>query len=602
MEIKAESKTVREISRQGEELIRRLKSLNVGLCPLEAQSAYVKLCLSQSCGKCTPCRVGLARIEELIDKILDGQGTDGDIDLIYDTALAVKDSSDCAIGATAGELILKGIDAFRDDYAAHLKGYCRCDERVIPCVSSCPAGVDIPGYIALAKEGRYHDAVKLIKKDNPFPVVCGYVCEHPCENTCRRTVMDAPINIRGIKNYATLAADNVHLDPCGAPTGKKVAVVGGGPGGLTCAYYLRLMGHDVTVYERKNALGGMLRYGIPEYRLPRRELDRDIEAILDAGVKIDGRTVDADLFEEILKAYDAVFVSVGAHLDKKLKIEGEDLGGVISAVDFLGKIGDGLKPDFTGKDVVIVGGGNVAMDCTRTAKRLGARSVTCAYRRRIEDMTALYEEIEGALSEGCVIAQLVAPLKIEGENGVCKYFVGQKQIIGEHDRNGRPAPKAADAPPIKMAADVVIVAIGQDVDSTPFTAHGVQVKWGAIRSDGCGKVDGFDNLFAGGDCVSGPATVIKAIEAGKVAARSIDNYLGFDHEISVDVEIPSPDKIAPRSGRIVMDNRPSNVRKDDFDLCEIPMTEEELKKEASRCLRCDKYGFNCFRGGREQKW
>ena len=602
MEIKAESKTVREISRQGEELIRRLKSLNVGLCPLEAQSAYVKLCLSQSCGKCTPCRVGLARIEELIDKILDGQGTDGDIDLIYNTALAVKDSSDCAIGATAGELILKGIDAFRDDYDAHLKGYCRCDERVVPCVSSCPAGVDIPGYIALAKEGRYHDAVKLIKKDNPFPVVCGYVCEHPCENTCRRTVMDAPINIRGIKNYATLAADNVHLDPCGAPTGKKVAVVGGGPGGLTCAYYLRLMGHDVTVYERKNALGGMLRYGIPEYRLPRRELDRDIEAILDAGVKIDGRTVDADLFEEILKAYDAVFVSVGAHLDKKLKIEGEDLDGVISAVDFLGKIGDGLKPDFTGKDVVIVGGGNVAMDCTRTAKRLGARSVTCAYRRRIEDMTALYEEIEGALSEGCVIAQLVAPLKIEGENGVCKYFVGQKQIIGEHDRNGRPAPKAADAPPIKMAADVVIVAIGQDVDSTPFTAHGVQVKWGAIRSDGCGKVDGFDNLFAGGDCVSGPATVIKAIEAGKVAARSIDNYLGFDHEISVDVEIPSPDKIAPRSGRIVMDNRPSNVRKDDFDLCEIPMTEEELKKEASRCLRCDKYGFNCFRGGREQKW
>ena len=602
MEIKAESKTVREISRQGEELIRRLKSLNVGLCPLEAQSAYVKLCLSQSCGKCTPCRVGLARIEELIDKILDGQGTDGDIDLIYDTALAVKDSSDCAIGATAGELILKGIDAFRDDYDAHLKGYCRCDERVVPCVSSCPAGVDIPGYIALAKEGRYHDAVKLIKKDNPFPVVCGYVCEHPCENTCRRTVMDAPINIRGIKNYATLVADNVHLDPCGAPTGKKVAVVGGGPGGLTCAYYLRLMGHDVTVYERKNALGGMLRYGIPEYRLPRRELDRDIEAILDAGVKIDGRTVDADLFEEILKAYDAVFVSVGAHLDKKLKIEGEDLDGVISAVDFLGKIGDGLKPDFTGKDVVIVGGGNVAMDCTRTAKRLGARSVTCAYRRRIEDMTALYEEIEGALSEGCVIAQLVAPLKIEGENGVCKYFVGQKQIIGEHDRNGRPAPKAADAPPIKMAADVVIVAIGQDVDSTPFTAHGVQVKWGAIRSDGCGKVDGFDNLFAGGDCVSGPATVIKAIEAGKVAARSIDNYLGFDHEISVDVEIPSPDKIAPRSGRIVMDNRPSNVRKDDFDLCEIPMTEEELKKEASRCLRCDKYGFNCFRGGREQKW
>ena len=279
----------------------------------------------------------------------------------------------------------------------------------------CPAGVDIPGYIALVRAGRYNDAVRLIRKDNPFPTVCGYVCEHPCEARCRRSMVDDAVNICGIKRFACDHATDTTPPPCAPSTGKRIAVIGGGPGGLSAAYFLSLMGHKVVVYDQRPQLGGMLRYGIPDYRLPQEKLDADIEFILSTGIEVHTDTsIGRDIeFSDIENQYDAVYISIGAHNDKKIGIDGENSIGVHAAVQLLRDIGEGRAPDFHGKRVCVIGGGNVSMDATRTALRLGAASVTCVYRRRISDMTALNEEIEDAQAEGCQILQLQAPDHIE---------------------------------------------------------------------------------------------------------------------------------------------------------------------------------------------
>lgn len=588
------------------DLSRRIEQAPVGNCPVELTSAFLKLCLAQSCGKCVPCRVGLDKLIVLIDQLLDGNGSAEDLETIERTASAIADSSDCAIGFEAARLVLEGMAAFRDDYLSHLNNdRCTAGFASIPCTAECPAHVDIPAYIALTGEGRYADAIRVIRKDNPFPSVCGLICEHPCEAHCRRSTVDAPVNIRGLKRFAIDNAGVVPAPGKAPATGKTVAVIGGGPAGLTAAYYLSLMGHKVTVYERRTRLGGMLRYGIPCYRLPDSYLDADIDTILSLGVEVKfGVHIGKDItLDELKKQYDSVYISIGAHSDKKLGIEGEGGRGVISAVELLGSIGDGNKPDFTGKNIVIVGGGNVAMDVTRTSMRLGAASVKCVYRRRKEDMTALPEEIEGAIAEGCEVVELKAPVRIalDAEENV-RALVVQPQVIGPVS-HGRPAPYNADAPEEEIPCDVIIVAIGQAIDSKHFEESGIGVKRGALVARSDGSVSGQDGVFTGGDCVSGPATVIRAIEAGKVAAANIDAYLGFNTEIALDVDVPAATyKFQPACGRVNNTERPAEDRKDDFDLMELPMTEQEAKQECSRCLRCDHYGCAALKGGRVSKW
>ena len=566
------------------------------------------LCHAQTCGKCVPCRVGLGQLSHLIEGILEGKGSVKDVELIEQTATVIRDTADCAIGREAANMVLKGVRGFKDDYMEHvIKHRCLCNlNQPVPCVALCPAGVDIPGYIALIAEGRYADAVRLIRKDNPFPVSCAMVCEHPCEARCRRNMVDDAINIRALKRYAVDNAGRVEVPKCAEPTGKKVAVIGGGPGGLSAAYFLSLMGHEVEVFEKHSSLGGMLRYGIPSYRLPRERLDEDIEAILSTGVKANLNTEIGKDFtiRELRRRFDCVYIAIGAQADKNVGIEGEDCRGVISAVELLGGIGDGELPDFFGRRVVIIGGGNVAMDCARSARRLNAERVTIVYRRRRIDMTALPEEIEGAVEEGCELLELQAPVRIESDRvGNVAALWTQPQIISTVDKSGRPRPAKADEPERRIECDIVVVAIGQGIETAPFEQYGIPIKRGVIDAMSSSDIGTITGVFAGGDCVTGPASAIKAIAAGKVAAANIDEYLGFHHEITVDVDIPAVsmrDKVP--CGRVNPGERPADERRRDMNLIERVMTDQEAMQEARRCLRCDHFGYGSFKGGRTSQW
>ena len=588
----------------------RIAASPPGLCPVDLALNFLNLCRAQTCGKCVPCRIGLTQLANMLQEVLEGETNLRILPHIQETAEAIANTADCAIGIDAANMILVGLKGFREDYEEHILhhrclGYLR---NPVPCVALCPAGVDIPGYIALVKEERCADAVRLIRKDNPFPIACAYICEHPCEARCRRNMVDDALNIRALKRYAVDQAGDVPQPDCADPTGKKVAVIGGGPGGLSAAYYLALMGHKVTVYEKRKRLGGMMRYGIPSYRLPREKLDQEIQSILSLGIEVHtGISVGQDVsLEELKREYDSLYLSIGAQTDKKTGIPGEDSAGVISAVELLRRIGDEELPDFTGQEVAVIGGGNVAMDVTRSAIRLGAKKVSCVYRRRLEDMTAQMEEVEGAVAEGAEILALHAPTRIEaGENGEVKALWVQPQVIGEVDRaSGRPRPYAADTEERRIPADIIIVAVGQGIESAGLEQSGIQIqRGGRLMANPTTQLSEMEGIFAGGDCVTGPATVIRAIAAGKVAAANIDEYLGFHHEITAAVEVPSPrfNDLRP-TGRVSNAERDADERKRDFRCIECGLSHEEAMQESGRCLRCDHFGYGNFKGGRQVKW
>ena len=608
LDIKTPSRAQTVVEGLYRDMERRIAASPPGLCPVDMSLSFLQLCHAQTCGKCVPCRIGLGQLTLLINQVLDGEATMETIAIIEKTARSIVNTADCAIGRDAARLVVEGLEGFRDDYEEHVK-HNRCLaglQNPVPCVALCPAGVDIPGYMALVGEGRCADAVRLIRKDNPFPTACAYICEHPCEARCRRNMVDDAINIRGLKRYAVDHAGVVPQPECAPATGKKVAIIGGGPSGLSCAYYLALMGHGVTVYEEREQLGGMLRYGIPSYRFPREKLDAEIESILSLGIEVHtGVTVGRDIWlEKLEQEYDCIYIAIGAHQDKKTGIPGENSKNVISAVEMLRAIGDNEMPDFTGKQVVVIGGGNVAMDVTRSSIRLGADKVTCVYRRRQADMTALPDEITGALAEGAELMTLAAPVRIEAdEDGAAKALWVQPQIIGEVDKAGRPRPGKAALEEVRIPADVIVVAIGQGVEIQGFDQAGVPIQRGAFVAGLSGQVRDMDSVFAGGDCVTGPATAIRAIAAGKVAAANIDEHLGFRHEITVDVEIPIPKlNNSPPHGRIDTTEREACERKHDFEDIECGLTQEGACAEAGRCLRCDHFGYGIFRGGRNEKW
>ena len=587
---------------------RRIEASPPGLCPVDMTLSFLRTCHSQSCGKCVPCRVGLGALTKLLESVMEGSAEEDVIPLIEKTALNIRDTSDCAIGSTAAETVLSAIRTFRDDFLSHiLSGRCNYGlELTVPCSTTCPCHVDVPGYIALTGVGRYDDAVRLIRKDNPFPSVCAYICEHPCEERCRRHMVDAAINICGLKRYAVDHAGEQEAPPCAEHTGKRVCVVGAGPGGLTAAYYLTLMGHSVTVYEQREKPGGMLRYGIPVYRLPRQVLEKDIRHILSTGIELKTNiNVGEDIsIDELKENYDAVYLAIGAHVDRKLDIEGEEGHGVHSAIGILRMIGEGDIPDLEGKRVCVVGGGNVAMDAARTSLRLGAKEVFCIYDKRMEDLAALPDERDQALKEGMKLMTLVMADHVElDEDSRVKALWVHPQIVSGYDKKGKVIVRNAYTDLVRIECDYVFTAIGQSIQSGHFLEEGKVTVKGTIETDASCFVPGSGNVFAGGDAVTGATSVVLAVHAGKTAADNIDAFLGGYHEIGDDIEIPSPRlSNVPPCARVDLKGRRVEEIKGDFDLVNIGMSPEEAIQEASRCLRCDRFGYGLFRGGRKLSW
>ncbi|MCQ2752367.1 MAG: FAD-dependent oxidoreductase [Coriobacteriales bacterium] len=590
---------------------KRLKSTNYQTCPIEFLASYVKTCASQSCGKCVPCRIGLKQVSNLLDEILDGYADLSTLDLLKSTAQNIYYSADCALGFECAAKVLEALDAYKDDFNYHLY-YGECGESkpvAVPCAKGCPAHVDIPSYVALVGEQKYDEALSVIYKDNPLPAVCGLICEHPCEANCRRGIVDDAINIRGIKRFAIENSSKNFAekldkllevqDGCPVKKGKtpKVAIIGGGPAGLTAAFYLRKFGFAVTIFEAREALGGMLRYGIPEYRLPKETLDKEIKVITDLGVKVKLNTkIGEDVKLKDIKAkFDCIFMAIGAHSDNKLGIPGEDAQGVVSAVEMLRACGGGKPYDYTDKRVIVVGGGNVAMDCARSAMRCGAKSVDVVYRRRKVDMTALVEEIDDTIADGCTLRELMAPVRVLKKAGKVAGLQVQPQIIGQKSR-GRFAPRPANCDPINLDADIIIVAIGQKIESEIFAKDKIENNRGRILCEPNGQV--FDYLYTGGDCQSGPSTVINAIKAGKNVALNIDKAFGFEHSMKLGFKLPNaPAKSRTYCARSEMSKKSPQQTNRNFELVENSYSLEEVLQECSRCLRCSSNGFAAFRKG-----
>lgn len=585
----------------------RMTSYPPGMCPLALYRSLLQISMNQSCGKCVPCRDGLAEVDYYLKCILNGDADISILDMMEKKCRMIAATADCAVGVVGANLILDSLTEFADEYESHINKR-RCAENVnqtIPCVTLCPAHVDVPGYIAMIKNEDYAGAVKVIRNKNPFPTACAFVCEHPCENKCRRTLVDNPINIRGLKKYAVdqAAADKVETPVQNVKTGKKVAIVGGGPSGMTAAYFLALMGHEAVIYEEHDKLGGMLRYGIPEYRLPKSRLDEDIRAVLNSGdIKVHYKTkIGRDItFKELKEQYDAIYIGIGAQLGNRMPIENADANNVIPAADFLQEIANGNAPDLTGKKVVLIGGGNVAMDAARSAVRLNAESIHVFTRKR-DDYTALESEMEAAMQEGIRFRTLLSFLNIETDketNEVQAVWL-QPEIIAEYDEYGLMTTEHSSNYPYRFKCDLLILGVGQRSDVAGLESEGVPVERGRVLADETTMVKDMEGVFSGGDCVTGPSTAINAIAAGQVAAFNIDEYLGYQHKVDYGIDIPPayPNPCVP-TGRAEIEERDPFERKDDFEHVELSMTYEEAMRESGRCLRCDHYGCGVMEGGR----
>jgi heterodisulfide reductase subunit A-like polyferredoxin len=466
-----------------------------------------------------------------------------------------------------------------------------------PCRAACPIHVNAQGYIALISAGKYEEALALVRMKNPFPGITGRICTHPCESACRRKEVEQPIAIDGLKRFVSDIEKEDKTDLSVPPeNGKKVAIVGSGPAGLLAAWDLRKMGYGVTIFEALPVAGGMLAVGIPEYRLPRTVLDKEINYLRRMGVEIKLNTpVGKDLSIKDLKrrGYDAIFIATGAHLSRKLGLEGEEASGVIHAVDFLRKVALN-HPVALGEKVLVIGGGNAAIDAARTAYRLGAKEVSIAYRRTRNEMPAQPEEIEESEHEGIRIEYLTAPIRLLIENGSIKGVECQRMALGEPDESGRARPIPISGSEFVISADTLIPAISQEVDLSFLNGNdGIRInRWGNIEADPLTLETGAESIFSGGDAVTGPQTYIDAMAAGRKAAISIDRHLrGEDLRAGREEEGPQKDYIlidtegVEYRPRASMGSLPLEQRRSFTEAC-LGLRQEEAIEEAKRCLQC----------------
>ena len=566
-------------------------------CMVDVTKFFLTFTQAESCGKCIPCRWGTKQMLDILDDISNGRGNPEDIELLLELAESVKDSSLCGLGQTAPNPVLTSIRYFRDEYEEHIKRH-HCPAAVCkglvkaPCSHTCPAGVDVPRYLRFIAQGQFDQALAVIRERIPFPSICGHVCPHPCEAKCRRGEVDEAIAIRALKRFAAERGNGLwKAGAKSAPaTNKRVAIVGSGPTGLTAAYYLAKRGHAVTVFEALPEPGGMMRYGIPEYRLPREVLAEEVEEIRGVGgdIRTNSRTGSVDeLFED---GYNAVFLAIGAHQGTKLGIEGEDSPEVMDGVSFLREISMGNTVR-VGNTVAVIGGGNAAIDASRSALRLGAKQVTIIYRRTKDEMPASEEEIEEAIREGVKIEFLAAPNRIARKNGKIELTCIRMEL-GTTDASGRRRPVPIEGSEFSSFFDTVIAAIGQMPESPE--QFGLPLERGnTLRVDTDTLATPREGVFAGGDAVTGPAIVIDAIAAGRQAAISIDKYLGgsgvIDETLASPEELEAlPEMEEGEKHRIPIPTLASlSERLGSFAEVELSLGEELAVEEARRCLRCD---------------
>ena len=571
-------------------------------CMVDMARFFMDFVQEESCGKCVPCRIGTKRMLEILERITQGEGREGDIELLQELGLSIKDSAICGLGQTAPNPVLSTINHFRHEYDEHIRQhYCRagiCSEMFLsPCQNACPAGVNVPGYVALIAAGRVADAYHLIRQENPFPSVCGRVCTHPCESKCRRAQLDEPLAIADLKRYAAdyvLNSGEPFKSYSFQKNGKSVGIIGAGPSGLTCGYYLSRLGYGVDVYEEKPVAGGILAYGIPEYRLPKEELSKEINSILQSGINVFYNTkVGVDItFPELKAKYNAVYIATGTQLSRKIGIDGEEKHGVYHGLDFLTDVNMGKQVDVHGT-VAVIGGGNTAIDAARTAIRLGARKVHILYRRTREEMPADKREIQDALDEGIILQELVAPVRFVGYGKVTRIEC-VRMMPGKFGKDGRRVPMEVPDSKFMLDIDLAIPAVSQYSDFPFISKSEVGITdWGTFIVDPETQMTTQPGIFAGGDIARGSDVVITAIADGKKAAKSIDKFLGGKGILNIGdpIEIPArgiDEGTTVEHERFQMRYLDPDMRKGNFDEVQQGFHKLNAIAEAMRCLQCAK--------------
>jgi NADH-quinone oxidoreductase subunit F len=575
-------------------------------CMVDVARYFIEFTHSESCGKCIPCRVGLDQCLRLLNAFTRGTASETALEQLDEMGRMIRDTSLCGLGQSAPNPLLTTVRHFRHEFEDHIRAKrCRagvCEDLALsPCENSCPLHMNVPRFLQLYHEGRIDDAFEAVVLDNPLPGSTGRVCQHPCDHRCRRRSLDSAVNMRDVHRFiADTIFESDRFDELAArivarklaPTERKVAIVGAGPTGLTAAFYLALLGHQVTIYESNAEPGGMLRYAIPEYRLPGSVVRREVEIIRRMGVEFQcGVTVGTDIsLNDLDNIYNAVFLAIGTWKEAWVYLAGTELKGVTPALPFLESVAKGEAVRL-GRKVAVIGGGNAAIDSARTALRMGA-DVTVIYRRERKDMPAIREETDAAAAEGAKFLFLATPHRIVGDSeGWVKAIEVVKTRLGEFDSSGRRRPIPTEEIR-RLECDTVILAVGEAVDPDFARASGLRIKEGV----GTFEVDRYtletsrSKFYAGGDAISGASNVSNAMGYGKKAARNIDRRLmgegrweKIGAQFSYRNEVP---ETAPGT-RHKAKELPAAERVEGFSEAVVGISPEEALEEAARCLRCD---------------
>ena len=576
-------------------------------CMVDVARYFLEFVQEESCGKCVPCRVGTKRMLEILNRICNGEGKDGDIEQLVELGEWIQETALCGLGQTAPNPVLSTIRHFRSEYEEHIRDR-HCEAGVCPglvrapCQSACPAHVDVPGFVTLVGEGRYEEALLLHRERNPFAAICSRVCFHTCEDKCRRLSLDSAVSVRNIKRFmvdqeVTIQIPEVRHSEVNSQ--RKIAIIGAGPAGLTCAYFLARLGYKPKVYEASPRPGGMLVQTIPAYRLPRETIAREVRMVERMGVEIiTEKELGKDFTLESLQeeGNEALFLAIGAPNSLSMGLVGEEAEGVVQSVPFLQRynIRGSVK---VGKNIVVIGGGNAAIDAARTALRLGAETVEIIYRRSQDEMPAYAEEVHEALQEGVKITALTQPVEIiKDSRGRVKAVSCLQMGLGSFDASGRRRPMAQSQERIVIKADQVIMAIGQRLDLKGLTGdlNLILNDKNFIAVDPVTQATNIKGIYAGGDCSDGPSSVVEAIGAGERAAIGIDLFLtGESHAFwryeKVIESSYDPDAEISMIERAPIRQIPVERRKHNFEEVELPWSEVVAHEQARRCLRCD-YG------------